>query len=136
MAAAGTVYVCRCTGDLTTWGMVTREQIWMLDSFHNPKHHSSAQRCARHQQADEERHGPPPPLPAPTRKASRCLAVNVLVWSGSRLQGERSSCAKHLHWDQDGTTLEKKSAQKKVSHAKGHAEEEQKVLNPDVGQHS
>jgi len=64
----------------------------MLDSNHNPKHHSSAQKCAGHQQANEERHGPPLPLPAPTRKASRCLAVNVLVWSGSWLQGEGSSC--------------------------------------------
>jgi len=82
----------------------------ILESSHNPKHHSLAQRCAGHQQANEERHGPPLPLPAPTRKAPRCLAVNVLVWSESRLQGEGSSCAKHIHRDQDGVTLEKKSA--------------------------
>jgi len=66
MAAVGTVYVCRCTGDKKTWGIVTREQIWMLDSLHNPKHPSSAQKCAGHQQANVERHGPPLPLPAPT----------------------------------------------------------------------
>jgi len=57
----------------------------MVDSNHNPKHHLLAQRCAGHQQANEERREPPLPLPGPTRKASRCLAVNVLVWSGSWL---------------------------------------------------
>ena len=136
MAAVGTVYVCLCTGDKKTWGVVTREQIWMLDSLNNPQHHSSASRCAGYHQANEERHGPPHPLPAPTRKASRCLAVNVLMWSGSRFQGEGSSCAKHIHRDQDGVTLEKKSAQKRVSHARGHMEDGQKVGEPDVGQQS